>query len=407
MREYYDYEQDYNELRNKIVGLGENSIKKNYYPELQRRLVELEYSESKNKAILEALPDMLMLLDNKGTIIDYNSGIDLKLNDNKNLVNINVRDIKPSWIFEFFNTNIKIILDSKEVKEYEYKYNNDFTEKYCEIRAVACGENEVLFIFRDITEQKKFKQEILELNEVLKKSEYTFRTLFEGSSDTILLFRKNRIIDCNSAAMELLGCDSKEGFLGKTPWELSPKFQPDGELSENEANRMSKVVGKKGKHKFEWWLQKFDGTVFPVEIMLTSITLYGKRVFHACCRDISDRKHMELRLEYLSYHDQLTGLYNRRFFEAELKRLDVSRNYPLTLVVADVNGLKLINDSFGHIIGDEIIKRVASVISKACRIDDIVSRFGGDEYVVLLPKTTSMEAERIIKRIKEIGASEK
>ena len=106
---------------------------------------------------------------------------------------------------------------------------------------------------------------------------------------------------------------------------------------------------------------------------------------------------------YLIYHDQLTGLYNRRFYEIELERLDTTRDLPLTMVMGDVNGLKLINDSFGHAMGDELLKKVAEVIKKGCRADDIIFRMGGDEFVILLPKTDAFETEIIIKRITELG----
>lgn len=120
-----------------------------------------------------------------------------------------------------------------------------------------------------------------------------------------------------------------------------------------------------------------------------------------------DRNNFENKIKFLSYHDQLTGLYNRRFYEEELKRLDTERNLPITIVMGDVNGLKLINDSFGHAMGDELIKKVAEVITRGCRADDIIARLGGDEFVILLPKTNSSEAEQIIKRIKNIALKEK
>ena len=110
---------------------------------------------------------------------------------------------------------------------------------------------------------------------------------------------------------------------------------------------------------------------------------------------------------YLSYHDQLTGLYNRRFYEEELKRLDTKVNFPLTIVMGDVNGLKIINDSFGHAIGDDLLKKVAEVITKGCRVDDIIARQGGDEFVIILPKTDALVAEEIIKRITNLSLSEK
>ena len=124
-------------------------------------------------------------------------------------------------------------------------------------------------------------------------------------------------------------------------------------------------------------------------------------------QDITDRKKSEEKIHYLGYYDQLTGLYNRRFYEEELKRLDTDRNLPMTVVMGDINGLKLINDSFGHAMGDELLKKVAEVIKKGCRVDDIIARLGGDEFVILLPKTDDIETERIIKRINELLSNEK
>lgn len=118
-------------------------------------------------------------------------------------------------------------------------------------------------------------------------------------------------------------------------------------------------------------------------------------------RDSSERKERQKRIEYLSYHDQLTDLYNRRFFEEELRRLDVERNYPLTIVYADVNGLKVINDAFGHESGDQLLTLVADAMKTACRADDIIARIGGDEFLILLPKTDAAQAASIVERIKE------
>lgn len=123
--------------------------------------------------------------------------------------------------------------------------------------------------------------------------------------------------------------------------------------------------------------------------------------------DITDIKEAEEKVIYLSFHDQLTGLYNRRFYEEELNRLDVERNLPLSLIMADVNGLKLANDAFGHLLGDKLIKKAAEVIKNECRADDIVSRIGGDEFVIILPKTDSHGAEYIVKRIEESAENEK
>lgn len=116
-------------------------------------------------------------------------------------------------------------------------------------------------------------------------------------------------------------------------------------------------------------------------------------------QDITKRKLYENEITFLNYHDHLTGLYNRRFFEEELSRLDTDRNLPLTIIMGDVNGLKLINDSFGHDAGDELLKKTADVIKKECRKDEIISRIGGDEFAILLPKVDAEKADEILSRI--------
>lgn len=110
---------------------------------------------------------------------------------------------------------------------------------------------------------------------------------------------------------------------------------------------------------------------------------------------------------YMSYHDQLTGLYNRRFFEEELDRRDTKGDLPLTIIMGDINGLKIINDSFGHEVGDDYLNKTAEIIKKACRPNDIIARLGGDEFAVILSNTDTVEAFKIIDQIKKmISAAE-
>lgn len=114
------------------------------------------------------------------------------------------------------------------------------------------------------------------------------------------------------------------------------------------------------------------------------------------------RAHLEEVVEnihYLSYHDALSGLYNRAFFEVERKRLDTKRQLPLSVITGDINGLKLTNDMFGHAEGDKLICDIAKILSRCCRNEDIVARIGGDEFYILLPQTSSEVTQEICQRI--------
>ncbi len=116
-------------------------------------------------------------------------------------------------------------------------------------------------------------------------------------------------------------------------------------------------------------------------------------------RDFSEYVLRQKQNEYLSFHDPLTGLYNRRFMEDAIKETDNKNNLPLTVMILDVNGLKLTNDAFGHKAGDALLKTVADILRNACRRSDVLARMGGDEFFILLPHTDEQKAEKIKQRI--------
>ena len=118
------------------------------------------------------------------------------------------------------------------------------------------------------------------------------------------------------------------------------------------------------------------------------------------CWDIIERKRAEAALTHLSTHDVLTGLYNRAFFETELARMENSREYPISIIVADLDNLKMTNDVQGHAAGDELLKRTAQVLRAAFRGSDVLCRIGGDEFAMLLPGADDATAVQGIMRIR-------
>jgi len=140
----------------------------------------------------------------------------------------------------------------------------------------------------------------------------------------------------------------------------------------------------------------YDSWVFPVVNGETELASLG-----IVALDVTDRKQNEERLRYLSHHDSLTGIHNRTFFEKEIKRLARSNEYPITILSLDADGLKIINDTMGHERGDEFLKNLALILKNSLRESDILARMGGDEFVIILPRTGYDTAQTIAARIKK------
>lgn len=119
-------------------------------------------------------------------------------------------------------------------------------------------------------------------------------------------------------------------------------------------------------------------------------------------RDITNEKIKQDEIKFLSYHDELTGLGNRRYLEEQITQLDHANNQmPISVIMGDVNGLKVINDAFGHAAGDQLLKKAAETLKASCRSNDVISRYGGDEFLILLPRTNEAVAKRIAMRLYE------
>jgi len=141
----------------------------------------------------------------------------------------------------------------------------------------------------DTTERRRAEER-------LRRSEQLFRQLFHDSADALLLLEEGQFVDCNDGTIRMLRARNKGEVLNTPPWELSPEHQMDGRSSHEKALEMIGLALEHGSHRFEWLHCRMDGEVFPVEVLLTAITIGERRVLHTCWRDISDRKRAEEQL---------------------------------------------------------------------------------------------------------------
>lgn len=240
----------------------------------------------------------------------------------------------------------------------------------------------------------------------LKQSEARFRTIFEKAQIGIGIFDSitGRAYHVNDRLSEIFG-RSREELLHRMWKEYSHPEDVEENLHKMNMLNEGLIDGFTIDKRFI----KPDGTIIWTNLIVTPFdSEETTNPCHLCMiNDITAQKQAEEKTVYLNYHDQLTGLYNRRFYDEELKRLDTERNLPISLAMADVNGLKLTNDAFGHMAGDQMLKRIASIMKMECRSDDIVARIGGDEFILLLPRTSSLEAESVVNRINDAIQKEK
>jgi diguanylate cyclase (GGDEF)-like protein len=237
---------------------------------------------------------------------------------------------------------------------------------------------------------------LIEKQKELKQSEARNQALFRIMPDMIFIFNEygNFIEYKGEEAQTLL---KKEQFIGKNIEDIMEK-----DIAIKAIDKINETIKSKELQKY-YYSMEYEGQTLHFESRMVP---YQDNLVMAVVRNVTLETENKEYIEYLSYHDQLTGLYNRRFFEEELERLDRRENYPLCLIMADANGLKLVNDSFGHKVGDQLLIKVSEVL-KELLPEERIARIGGDEFLIMIPNLDEIQAEKLIDEIRKRCQSEK
>lgn len=254
------------------------------------------------------------------------------------------------------------------------------------------------------SEQTGFTEIRAAVNQVLSKTEETFALnrryyheltlenqrflmIVESTADIIFEINTERkFVSVYGKGLEKIKKTAQD-FIGK---EITDVFGKDGEERSHLYER-----ALSGENAFYDWDIKIGNDIFYFESSIAPILNEDGKIIGAVgvTRDITEPKKRQAEIEYISIHDFLTGLHNRRYFEEALTRMDKEENYPLGIVMVDLNGLKIINDAFGHDFGDDALKQVANVLRSTFRHEDVICRVGGDEFSMIVPRATVEELE--------------
>ena len=240
--------------------------------------------------------------------------------------------------------------------------------------------------------------DLLENKLLLEKSQKRNAAIINVLPDIIFMYdSKGVFIDCqtNDEAGLVL---SKDLFIGKNISEVMP---PD--ISEKAIMSITKTIATGQLQKFEYNIN-IDGSQRTYEARMVKS---NDNEVLAISRDITSEKQEQEYILKLTYKDQLTGLYNRRYYEEQIEKLSGSEFLPLAIMMVDVNGLKLTNDAFGHHIGDELLKKVAKNLISCDSKGGFACRVGGDEFLMVFPNTDENEAEYLVDKLYELVSAER
>ncbi|WP_373599722.1 sensor domain-containing diguanylate cyclase/phosphohydrolase [Paraclostridium bifermentans] len=351
--------------------------------------------------LLDNVPYSMWLRSIDGRFLFVNKYYADSLNlDKADVIGKTLQELYPKDLAIEYESNYEEVLQENKAKLFSGYQDDIFLE--CYLAPIKVDENIEFFIgiLQDQTERKKYEEEITKQKELLQ-------TIIDTIPDCI--FHKDingKYLDCNVAFSNEYYKQDRKKIIGKSDRELKSMLKADDLLNKNSivdeiVKLDNKVIKNKKKECSKLKIKYNEKTKYMESIKVPIINKKGDvSSIVGISRNVTDNVALEKKLKKMSYKDKLTGLYNRAYFDEKLKELANNKDLPLSLIMGDVNGLKIVNDTIGHLKGDELLVSISKVIKNSCRKEDFVFRWGGDEICIILPKTTKEEAQNICNRIK-------
>ena len=357
---------------------------------MNRALQAEQKAHSRVMNILESITDGFIAIDWNWSFTYVNSEAEKLLGKKREeMVGRSVWEVMPENEDSAFVRHYRKAMDLREPATFEAR--SLMVDKFFEVHAYP-SEDGIAVYFRDVTEQRKARER-------LQASEERYRELVENAND--LLYTHDlvgRFTSVNNACVTVTGYTHGELL----EMNLSDLVAPD-HLDRARQMLLQKIQEGVGATTYELEIVARDGRRVPVEVSTRLILENGKpRGVQGIARDISERKRAETALRNMSLTDPLTGVYNRRgaitLADQQLKVAQrLGRN--MLLIYADLNHLKVINDTYGHTAGDVALVEIAEALQETFRESDIIARIGGDEFVVLAMETADSSEEAIRRRV--------
>lgn len=365
--------------------------------ELRQAQEYLEKSRNKYAELYDFAPIGYFTFDSGGLIQEVNlAGAQLLGIERHLLVNTPFSSfISNADEREFFFRHLASVLKEEGMQRCEISMTNKGgTKIHGQLQSVAVDtiENNTGLILTSIIDGTVSRLAAERISEILRQQQ----AILDNIPDiTWLKNRKGTYVAVNDPFCRACDLATKD-LIGKNDHDI----YPPGRAVKYE-NDCREVIATGTRTYFEESTVDLEGNALYLEKVITPIFNDSGVAIGVIgiVRDITNRKEVEAKLLHENSHDIMTGLYNRAFFDTELNRLSRSRMFPMSIVMADINGLKIVNDSQGHEAGDDLIRLAARIILRAFRAEDIVARIGGDEFGVILPETTTAVAEEAVRKI--------